>query len=120
MQQTISQIQREAAHIDQRRICATQPEAVELYNWLENESRFNTAKCREFRRFQTEMRWGDFVAAHCEARLMYIANEAAMMYCKAYGGGNYREVFPREVRVNVARLMANEFVIEIDAGNSWL
>jgi hypothetical protein len=109
-----------AIHVDDELTRSRDSEAVELYNWLENESRFNSNKCREFKRFETEMKWGDFVRQHCEARLMYIANEAAMMYCKQYGGGNYREVFPLQVRVAVARLMANEFIIEKEAGNSWL
>ena len=110
-----------ATHISDELIRQREVEAVELYNWLENESRFNSNKCREFRRFETEIKWGEFVPDHCEARLMYIANEAAMAYTKEYSpGSNYRELFPLNVRVAVAQLMANEFVIEKEAGNSWL
>ena len=109
-------------HIADELIRSRETEAVELYNWLENEARFNANKCREFRRFETEAKWGDYVANHCEARLMYIANEAAMAYAKAFGeaGCNWREMFPLNVRVAVAQLMANEYQIEKAAGNSWL
>lgn len=116
-------IQQEAAHLAMKQACnGSSPEAVELYNWLSSDRAQNAKKEREFRRFQTEMKWGDYINAHSEARLMYIANEAAMAYVKenCEPGAYYRKVFELEARRICASMMAAEFVIEISAGNSWL
>jgi hypothetical protein len=99
-----------------------QVEAVELYNYLQNERRYYSRQTVMFRQFEHEMKWGTFVSDYCEARLFPIAHDAAQGYCREYVGREtrYLDVFPLAFIRECAKLMANEFAVEKAAGNSWI
>lgn len=99
-----------------------QPEATELYNYLQNEGRYYARQVDCFRAFEHEMKWGTFVPEYCEARLFPIAHNAAQGYVREYIGrdAKYLEHFPLNVIKVCACMMARDFAVEKNAGNSWL
>jgi hypothetical protein len=97
-------------------------EAIELYNYLQNERRYYQRQTQLFRTFEFEIKWQTHVYEYNEARLFPIAHDAAQGYTREYIGrdAKYLEHFPLNIIRECAKLMANEFAVEKAAGNSWL
>jgi hypothetical protein len=97
-------------------------EAIELYNYLQNERRYYARQTTLFRQFEYEMKWNTFVPEYCEARLFPVAHDAAQGYVREYCGREvrYLNVFSLATIRECAAMMVEYFTLEKSYGNSWV
>ena len=97
-----------------------QVEAVELFNYLNNERDLYSMMVTRFRRFQYEIKRNDYNQCYAEASCHEVALMASRRYCREYcRGENPSVMFPLAIRSACAKLMVREFEVEFGAGNRW-
>jgi hypothetical protein len=97
-----------------------QVEAVELFNFLNNERDLYSMMATRFKRFQHEKAKNDYNNCYAEASCHEVALMASRRYCRVYcPSENPSVMFPLAIRSDCAKLMVREFETEYEAGNRW-
>lgn len=94
-------------------------EAKELYCYMTTNPEPMKVLTRAYRMAERVTGKGRFPRAGVEISLAIW--DCAKMYAKAHSDGkDFATLFPRAVRVDVRKVLEQEFKTELEAGNSWL